>query len=575
LRLTRTSEVRRRTSILWVAIAAIALVGATQSRSQVLPNDETTPSGNVSGTVLNSVTHEPIGRALVYSSDGRFATFTDDHGHFELSGALPMPIAGQPNAYVPIALMAKKPGFLSDPMQRGGEAIAASQKEITLPLVPEGLIVGRVKFPTAETADHVQVQLYRREVRNGFAQWTQLTATETRSDGDFRFSGLRAGAYKVFTLESQDQDPLTAVPNGPFFVFPPRYFAAASDFSTADIIQVRAGESFTANIALESQRYFEVKVPVTGLDPTVPMGLEVSVHAQGHRGPGFELGYDASQGAITGSLPNGNYTLEASGYGPTAVTGMVNITIANRPVYGPALAVAPNTSIEVNIHQDMTGADAERLPRNLGSQNQPAAYVTLMSAEEVSSQRGAGGFSQAQGTPPVLAGVPPGRYWVQIQNGEGYPAYVTSGSRDLLRLPLIVPYGASVPPIEITMRYDTGEIEVAVEPSAKQATNPATPNASSIGYAQETMFQPGRLTIYGIPTGDADGVPTESHRWSNGNYILDRLAPGDYLVLALITRQEFEYRNPAAMRAYESKGRVVHVSPGQKTQVQVQVVESE
>lgn len=574
MRLTRTLEVRRRTLHAWLATVAIVLLGVMPSRSQVRPGDETS-GGNVSGTVLNSVTHEPIDRALVYSADGRFATFTDDHGHFELLGVVPTTLTGQSNSYSPPVLMAKRPGFLSDSMQRGGEVIATGQKEITLSLLPEALIVGRVKFPNAETADRVQVQLYVREVRNGFATWAPLTTAETRSDGGFRFSGLRAGAYKIFTLESQDQDPLTAVPNGPFFVFPPRYFAAASDFSTADTIQVRAGETFTANIALESQRYFEVKVPVTGLDPSVPTGLQVSVHAQGHRGPGFELGYDASRGAITGSLPNGNYTLEASGYGPNAATGVVNITVADRPVYGPVLAVAPNTSIEVNIHQDMTGADTERLPPTLGSQNQPAAFVTLMSAEEVSSQRGAGDYFQAQGTPLVLAGVPPGRYWVQIQTGEGYPAYVTSGSRDLLRLPLIVPYGASVPPIEVTMRYDTGDIEVAVEPSAKHATNTGNPDQLGNVFASTAMFQPGMLSVFGISTGDAGAPPKESHGWSNGHYILDKLPPGDYLVVAFDTRQEFEYRNPTAMRAYQNKGKVVHVTPGQKTQVQVQVIESE
>jgi hypothetical protein len=89
------------------------------------------------------------------------------------------------------------------------------------------------------------------------------------------------------------------------------------------------------------------------------------------------------------------------------------------------------------------------------------------------------------------------------------------------------------------------------------------------------MMQPGRLTVYGIPTGDTGGAPKESHGWSNGNYILDRLPPGDYLVLAFDSRQEFEYRNPATMRAYANKGKVVHVAPGQKTQVRVQAIESE
>jgi hypothetical protein len=40
-------------------------------------------SSSLRGTVINSVTHEAIGRALVFSPDNRFATFTDDQGHFE------------------------------------------------------------------------------------------------------------------------------------------------------------------------------------------------------------------------------------------------------------------------------------------------------------------------------------------------------------------------------------------------------------------------------------------------------------------------------------------------------------
>jgi hypothetical protein len=68
-------------------------------------------------------------------------------------------------------------------------------------------------------------------------------------------------------------------------------------------------------------------------------------------------------------------------------------------------------------------------------------------------------------------------------------------------------------------------------------------------------------------------------RWFNGRsnerYVLSPAPPGDYRVLAFDTRQEFEYRNPAAMRAYESKGQVVHVSAGQKVQVTVPLIRSE
>jgi hypothetical protein len=38
---------------------------------------------SIRGTVINGSTREPIGHALVYSQDNRFATWTDGDGHFE------------------------------------------------------------------------------------------------------------------------------------------------------------------------------------------------------------------------------------------------------------------------------------------------------------------------------------------------------------------------------------------------------------------------------------------------------------------------------------------------------------
>jgi len=132
----------------------------------------------------------------------------------------------------------------------------------------------------------IEVQLYRREVREGFARWEPLIPVRTRADGEFRFAGLRAGEYKVFTHEAMERDPLAAVPNGPMYGFPPRFFAAARDFAAADTIQVKAGETVTANIAPERQRYYEIRIPVIRQQSGQATGLKVSVHSQGHRGPG-------------------------------------------------------------------------------------------------------------------------------------------------------------------------------------------------------------------------------------------------------------------------------------------------
>jgi hypothetical protein len=527
----------------------------------------------ISGTVINSVTHEPIGRALVYTADETAATFTDDHGHFELT--LDRAAAGtnsQPQMASTNILQAKKPGYLSPTGQGGNPVNPEQKKELTLSLNPEGLIVGQVKFPT-DAADYVQVQLYRREVHDGFGQWQRLTQVQTRADGEFRFADLRAGEYKVFTSEAMERDPLAVVPNGPAFGFPPRFFAAARDFATADTIQVKAGETVTANIAPERQRYFDVRIPVTGQQSGRATGLEVSVRAQGHRGPGFELGYDPDQNAIRGSLPNGSYTIEAWSYEPDSATGMTTITVANGAVNGPALALTPNVSIEYNVHQDLG---------NTGNSNAPSqpVYVYLQSADEFSNQRGGRG-QYSQGNAPVLTGVRPGRYWVQVNpnSSDVYVASVSSGGKDLLASPLVVPFGASVPPIEITLGRGPGQIEIAIEgQNNAQTKGLSTGVGGIIGSVSVTgPFDPNRRTsIYCIPlSGNASAIREISGLY-NGNYYVSQIPPGDYRILTFDDGRQLEYRNPAVMRDYEGKGQVVHVVSGQKpTQVTVQPIKSE
>ncbi len=562
--LSRVFEVYRFRCPAVTLLVAVTLLASLAGAQDQTP--DTHPSSTISGTVVNSVTREPIGRALVYTADERYAALTDDHGHFELT------VAEQPSAPGVVGmstaqniLQVRKPGFLKIAGPRAGTSAVPGQSDLTLKLIPEGLIVGRVKFPSAEAADRVQVALYRREVREGFARWEQSAQTTTRADGEFRFADLRAGEYKLFSLESTERDPLTAVPNGPVFGFPPRYFAAARDFASADTVHVNAGESFTTEIAPERLKYYDVRVPVVSADPNPPRGIQVSVYAQGHRGPGFALGYDPNQRAIRGSLPNGTYTVEATSFQPGAATGVANITVANGPVNAPPLTMAPNVSIEINVRQDLPAGD------NPAAASSP--YVTLESAEDVTLENGSRDTYQSDNNPPVLAGVGPGRYWVEVHpTASGmYAASVASAGKDLLRTPLVVPYGASVAPIDITVRYDSAEIDATLEGAANGSAARAV-----VSTGRSNRFQPGTgPSVYCIPLDSDGGVAREFSPQFDGTYVLPQLPPGEYRILAFDTPQELEYRNPAAMRAYESKGQVVHVTPGQKLQVQLQPIKSE
>ena len=560
----------RRATVLSIAALFFCCSQPTHAQTQL---SDSPSSFTVSGTVVNSVTHEPMGRAMVYSNDTRYATFTDSLGQFELKIAGVQDGGGDGARFTPATvLQAKKPGFLSAPGAKGRAVVTPATKEVTLSLVPEGLIVGQVKFPSSETADVAQVLLYRREIRDGFGRWERLSETRARSDGEYRFAELRPGQYKVYSAEELDRDPLTTGPGAPVYGFPPRFFAAARDFAAADVIEVRAGETATANLTPERQRYFDVAIPLTG-EVTPDSGVSVAVHAQGHRGPGFELGYDPERHIVRGSLPNGSYTVEASSYGPTAMTGATNITIANGQVTASPITLAANPSIEVNVRAQLSGAESSQ---DRPQPQTPTAYITLQSADEYADERGMGQVYQSQGSPLRLEGVKPGRYWVQIQPNASnqYAAAVTSGMTDLLRAPLVVPVGASVPPIEVTMRDDAGAIEVTVEGAPEDVPGGVIGSVSYSGPMRPGGFDAmGGVSVYAIPVGGG------AMRWFNSRvnrkYALQQAPVGDYRVLAFDSPQDMEWRNPVAMRAYESKGQVVHVAAGETAKVRVKLDTSE
>jgi hypothetical protein len=98
--------------------------------------------------------------------------------------------------------MARKPGFLIEP---NNEPLDPGAKQVTISVVPEALIVSQVVLPTSEALDTIEVEIYRRQVQDGRAHWLSNGVAATKSNGEFRFSGLSAGAYKLFTHELMDR----------------------------------------------------------------------------------------------------------------------------------------------------------------------------------------------------------------------------------------------------------------------------------------------------------------------------------------------------------------------------------
>jgi hypothetical protein len=579
-------------------------------------------SDSIRGIVVNGVTREPIGRALVVSPDNRFAALTNSEGRFEFSlskaegtdqggsdsgGAGSAGPTGAPVRLSnrPYMLTVRKPGFMPDPNNPGQNLQNDPTSELTLALIPESLIVGTVTLPTSEAPDSISVQLYRRQIQDGRAHWVPAGNAESNSEGQFRFSDLAAGTYKLLTSELLDEDPLAIDPltvnpatfesRGPLFGYPPVYYQNATDFGAAAEIQLAAGQTQVVNLSLVKQPYYRVKLPVIlPADDSSQNGFGVEVYAHGHKGPGFALGYNNAHHAIEGLLPNGTYTVEASSFGPNAMTGIQTITIKGAPVDGPSVAVAPNASVPVRVKEEFTAADptgamSVSINGHTTVVRDARRYlsVVLEPADDFGNGMQFPMRSPRGSADDVLEvpGVAAGSYWVRVQSSRGYAASIRSGNLDLEHQPIYVGVGGAPSPIEITMRDDTAEISGTVEGvagtssgsggsafGASFATSYSTLSGTSFGATSYAAGGTG-AHLYCIPVADSGGQLTEAWVGPEGNFDAQGLAPGAYRLLAFDRVQpELEFRNPESMRAYDAKGPVVRVAGGQKEHVTLQVI---
>ena len=549
-------------------------------------------SDTLRGTVVNSLTHEPIGRALVYSPDNRYATMTDGHGRFEFQfarsereptrGFAATSNVGSSPSYPrqydatnrPFMLLARKTGFLPANDGQQGFQLSATQQELTIPLAPEALIIGHILLRESDGSDRIQVELFRRQVREGRVHWDSVGTVMSRSDGEYRFAELPAGSYKLVTHELLDRDPLTFNPRGQLFGFPPAYYAAATDFTTASVIRLSAGSTTEANVSPARREYYAVKVPVTGAPPGLPMGIQVWL--QGHEGPGYSLGYNGEEQLIQGLLPDGTYVVRATADGSNAMTGMSTLTVKGAAVEGPALMMLPNSSILVSVREEFQHQEtATQGPmavdgiRNASGNGRRPGYlqVSLLPIEEFGFAPGAS-LRAPRGpdddnSPLVIENVQPGRYRVLVNTAIGFASSVTSNGTDLEHQPLVVTPGGATPPIEITVRDDGAEIEGTI-------AGASTRDAGGAGFRSQGQ-SPGN--VYFIPMAGSSGQFRMAWVSPDGKFQLQQLPPGVYRVLAFDRQQpDLEYASEEALSKYEGKAQVIRVVAGQKEHLQMPLI---
>jgi hypothetical protein len=541
--------------------------------SYVLPADPE----SVHGTVINSKTHEPIVRAVVYSPDNRYATLTDDRGHFEFKFppqekvAPPMPTSDsdvQGNRKVqewyqrntrPNSFLARRQGFLLNRNVTFLQENGSDRAEIVIPLEPEALIVGHVQLPSVDNTDRIQLQLYRQDFEEGRERWVQAGNFTTWTTGEFRFAELAAGTYKLLTRERIERDPAFFNPGDQLYGFPPVFYPNGNDFSAAAPIKLTTGATFQANLAVARREYYPVKIGVANIPADMNPGVEV--YPQGRPGPGYSLGYEPSEQVVRGILPTGNYTLKVFTQVETGSSGSMNFSVRGGPLEGPVVSMYPNVSLTVNITREF-GPDpnpeegavfGQRLQINGRSD---FVSILLRPVEQFGMEPTI--MSQQEANQPesgvMLKNVAAGTYWMQISTNNCYPASATWGGGDVLHRPITIGTAGGGSPIEVTLRNDGAEVVGKIE----------FPEKTNLQKSNEAAPIPPQTFLYFVPVGESAGQLRQTQVW-NGMIDERQIAPGAYRILAFDhAHTEIGNGNPELLLKYESKGVVVELSASQK-----------
>ncbi len=516
-----------------VAQAVLVASGAAQDSRPTYPVD---------GIVENSLTHEPIARAMVEA--GSAAVLTDSEGRFELH--LPAGVAG---------FTVRRPGYGGEQFSPHLITVREKMAPLTFSLVPDASISGQVSLSTGDDPEDMQLTLYRKHIVDGHARWLPSGSQATGSGGAFRFLSLVGpGSYVVCADSSPDDSgvaPRTVVSGYAGACYP-----GGADFNTAigAPLMLSAGQQAQLEISLSRQPFYPVSISVANTDSAFPVALQAFDHSG--RPAGFSVRRSGQPGWSDFSLPNGSYYAEYRTWGNSPLYARIDFTVAGASLTGLTLVPVPLATIPVEVHEEFTAPPGPMsgvlFQITFTPVDRPFEGTTGTNLHAAPGSEGSGLYE--------LDAPAQGVYLLDVQSfaTQSYASSVTSGNTDLLHEPLVIGPGKGAQPIEITLRNDMGFLECSTK--AVPASSPDTAAAE---------FSPLVITVIPLSSGQRH-IYGSVAQLPGGHPFAMPLPPGDYLVVAgANSEDEIDLDDSQAMARLTSRGQTVNIQPGATVEVQV------
>jgi hypothetical protein len=514
--------------VLCLVAGVVSKQSYAQDASVSLSTPESKPADSslsLSGTVVNSLTGEPIRRAVVTLTRGQtnVSTLSDTSGGFEFEGL------SQGRA----VLSAVRPGFGIRYAGFFGTTVNVSRTSppVLLKLDPTGAVVGRLTSRDGQPLEGYSLRLVSKMSIEGTLRWSyQPYQSSTDDNGNFRIANVPPNTYYLEVTQNQGTTTLSqrGVPNPREQAYAEVFYPGVPDLAAASPIAVGGGSEVEADFSLSAEPLYQISGAVSPEENFVSLVFSRKagdgndfVETTATQDGRFQIKLLPGAYNVKGSTATGT---QLSAYGVTVSSDNSNMHLALNPV----------PVIQVEVRREKSSAS----PTPEASDQPGAVNINLQLTPATGLRQNSYWWSPTQSN--GIQAVDPGAYVVHanINQGPWWLKSLHSGNVDLLSDDLTVADGAQPLPIEITLQDDAGSVQGTVSPH--DDTIPAT----------VLLIQPhGKRNLVMVSAA------------FQGKFAFDSVPPGEHLALALDGSGRLDYLNPDVLNPYLSGAQRVTVTP--------------
>jgi protocatechuate 3,4-dioxygenase beta subunit len=501
------------------------------------------------GLVVAAATGTPVPRARVdvlREGGGLLqSALTDASGKFAIQNI-------PPGRY---RLTASRDGFV--PAQYGersrgsaGRVLALDSrtqlKDIVIPLMQRSAVSGRMYDRYGDPVVNATVQALRHTYQDGRRILVQVSTARTNDLGEYRLFWLLPGQY-VISGSPADGPPAPDAAES----YLPVYYPGVIDASSATLIDVPTGVNLTGvDLATSDARATRVRGRLSdGMTNSQVSGATVLlVPKRGTVATGSSQRATVAGGGAFEfrHIAPGSYDLVATfGIGGTKLAASASIEARGGDIDNVALVLQPqfdvagrvtieNAGVELPVRTSDIRVELRRDPYT------PELLILLP-------------FIAADGT-FALTNVTPGDYQlrVRLMGINGYVKSARFGAADAFNPPFHVD---SAGRLEVVISLNAGTIDAVVDDDGQKPSSEAT----VVLVPDPPRRQ--RFDLYQVGGSDAAG-----HVHFQG------IAPGDYKLFAWDDVPADAWLDPDFLRAYEDRGRPVHILEGSQENLEAKLI---